>query len=77
ENGFYCLAPDGGEYHNVVWPGLCAFPDFTSARVRRWWGRNLRALLDEGVSGVWCDMNEPSLFVPKQSTMPPDVVHPG
>ena len=22
-------------------------------------------------------MNEPALFVPEQSTMPPDVVHPG
>ncbi|BBL79526.1 alpha-glucosidase [Rubrobacter xylanophilus] len=77
ENGFYCLTPGGEEYRNVVWPGLCAFPDFTSDRVRRWWGENLRSLLDEGVSGVWCDMNEPSLFVPRHSTMPPDVVHPG
>jgi alpha-glucosidase (family GH31 glycosyl hydrolase) len=29
------------------------------------------------VAGIWCDMNEPSLFVPKQSTMPGTVVHPG
>jgi alpha-glucosidase len=26
---------------------------------------------------VWCDMNEPALFIPLQSTMPGDVVHPG
>ncbi|ABG05043.1 Alpha-glucosidase [Rubrobacter xylanophilus DSM 9941] len=77
ENGFYCLTPGGEEYRNAVWPGVCAFPDFTSARVREWWGGNHRALLDEGVSGVWCDMNEPSLFIPEHSTMPPDVVHPG
>jgi alpha-glucosidase len=36
-----------------------------------------RPLLDAGVDGIWCDMNEPGLFVPPNSTMPPDVVHPG
>jgi len=75
--GHYCLAADGEEYNNVVWPGVCAFPDFTSAAARAWWGANHAALLDEGVAGVWCDMNEPALFVPMQSTMPVDVVHPG
>ena len=34
-------------------------------------------LLDAGVAGIWCDMDEPALFVPMQSTMPEDVVHPG
>ena len=28
-NGFFCLTREGDEYRNVVWPGLCAFPDFT------------------------------------------------
>jgi alpha-glucosidase len=73
----FCKTNEGEEYHNVVWPGLCAFPDFTNPETREWWGENLRALTHPGVAGVWCDMNEPSLFVPKQSTMPPDVVHPG
>ena len=56
---------------------MCAFPDFTNARTRAWWGGHHAALLDQGVAGVWCDMNEPALFVPMQSTMPEDVVHPG
>jgi alpha-glucosidase len=75
--GFFCLTFEGTEYRNVVWPGLCAFPDFSSARVREWWGSQHAGLLDAGVAGVWCDMNEPALFVPRQSTMPDDVVHPG
>jgi alpha-glucosidase len=75
--GFFCLAHDGAEYRNVVWPGVCAFPDFTSPAVREWWGSLHAGLLDAGVAGVWCDMNEPALFVPQQSTMPEDVVHPG
>ena len=77
ERGFFCLAPDGEEYRNVVWPGLCAFPDFTNPAVREWWGSLHSVLVDAGVAGVWCDMNEPAMFVPQQSTMPEDVVHPG
>jgi alpha-glucosidase len=75
--GFFCLTRDGDEFQNVVWPGLCAFPDYTDPAVREWWGSLHSGLLDAGVAGVWCDMNEPSLFVPRQSTMPEDVVHPG
>jgi hypothetical protein len=77
DRGFFCLAPDGREYQNVVWPGLCAFPDFTNPAVREWWGAWHRGLVDVGVAGVWCDMNEPAMFVPDHSTMPEDVVHPG
>ena len=77
ERELYCKTSSGEEYHNVVWPGVCAFPDFTNPATREWWGENLRAILDKGVAGIWCDMNEPSLFVPRQSTMPNDIVHPG
>jgi alpha-glucosidase len=77
EKDLYCKTSEGEEFHNVVWPGICAFPDFTNPETRDWWGENHRALLDTGVAGIWCDMNEPSLFVPKQSTMPGTVVHPG
>ncbi len=73
----YCKTQRDEEFHNVVWPGMCAFPDFTNPETREWWGENHRALLDAGVAGIWCDMNEPSLFVPDNSTMPDDVVHPG
>jgi alpha-glucosidase len=75
--GFFCLTHEGDEYHNAVWPGMCAFPDFSNPAVREWWGSMHSAVLDAGVAGVWCDMNEPALFVPRQSTMPGDVVHPG
>lgn len=77
ERGLYCLTAEGDELHNVVWPGVCAFPDFTSPETRQWWGDNHRALTDVGVSGIWCDMNEPSFFVPQNSTMPEDAIHPG
>ncbi len=52
----------GEEARGEVWPGLCAFPDYTRPDVRDWWGHLHADLLDEGVDGVWNDMNEPALF---------------
>src|SRR5215216_4467489 len=40
-------------------------------------GFRVVTIVDRGVAGIWCDMNEPSLFVPRNSTMPGHVVHPG
>ncbi|MGI8909064.1 MAG: glycoside hydrolase family 31 protein [Rubrobacteraceae bacterium] len=77
DRDLFCKTNTGEEFRNAVWPGVCAFPDFTNPETREWWGEKQRILTDAGISGVWCDMNEPSLFVPKQSTMPSDVVHPG
>jgi alpha-glucosidase len=34
-------------------------------------------LLDVGEAGIWCDMNEPTVFVPTPDTLPDDVVHHG
>jgi alpha-glucosidase len=77
EGGYFCRTFTDEEYRNVEWPGLCAFPDFTDPAARAWWGEQQAPLVDAGVAGVWCDMDEPALFVPLQSTMPGDVVHPG
>ena len=77
EAELFCKTFLGDEYHNVVWPGLCAFPDFTNPRTREWWGNHLPVLLDAGVAGIWCDMNEPTAFVPTPQTLPEDVAHHG
>jgi alpha-glucosidase len=49
-------------YVGEVWPGRSAFPDFSRAATRAWWGEQHRALLDTGVAGIWNDMNEPASF---------------
>ena len=77
ERDLFCKTPQGTDYQNAVWPGICAFPDFTNPETRRWWGEQHRPLLDAGVDGIKSDMNEPGLFIPQNSTMPPDVIHPG
>ncbi|MFJ4471120.1 glycoside hydrolase family 31 protein [Streptomyces sp. NPDC089424] len=46
----------------VVWPGEVVYPDFTHARVRKWWGGLYEERLAQGFSGFWHDMNEPTSF---------------
>jgi alpha-glucosidase len=72
---YFVKKPNGDLYVGRVWPGLCAFPDFTKPEVREWWGRQLKALVDEGVEGIWLDMNEPSVFDVPTKTVDEDAVH--
>lgn len=51
----------GQEYHGKVWPGDCAFPDFTMPAARDWWAGLYQQFMATGVDGVWNDMNEPAV----------------
>nr|HID14709.1 DUF4968 domain-containing protein [Anaerolineae bacterium] len=84
EQDVFCKYPDGKtlpstgsgqRFKGPVWPGNCYFPDFTSPRVRAWWGDLYKALTDVGVDGVWNDMNEPAVFGPLGTTFPDFVRH--
>ncbi|MFF9208111.1 MULTISPECIES: glycoside hydrolase family 31 protein [unclassified Streptomyces] len=60
----------------VVWPGDAVFPDFTHARVRKWWGGLYAERLAQGFSGFWHDMNEPTSFTAfGESTLPRSARH--
>jgi alpha-glucosidase len=61
-SGHFCKLPDGSVYHGKVWPGEAAYPDFSRAATREWWAKAHESLFGRGVSGIWCDMNEPSDF---------------
>ncbi|WP_330350414.1 glycoside hydrolase family 31 protein [Streptomyces sp. NBC_00582] len=52
----------GRVVEGVVWPGEAVFPDFTHARVRRWWGELYAERIGQGFAGFWHDMNEPTSF---------------
>jgi alpha-glucosidase len=67
--------PDGSVYIGKVWPGECAFPDFSREATRRWWGDQFKELIDIGVRGWWTDMNEPSVFDVPVKTIDLDVIH--
>ncbi|GLF96479.1 TIM-barrel domain-containing protein [Streptomyces yaizuensis] len=66
----------GREVRGVVWPGWCAYPDFTDPQARRWWGGLYEERLAQGFSGVWHDMNEPVSFAPAgDRTLPRSARH--
>ncbi|UCF62586.1 MAG: alpha-glucosidase, partial [Anaerolineaceae bacterium] len=58
----FCKGPDAEVLYGPVWPGWCAFPDFTQPKTRSWWGSYYGRLLELGVAGIWHDMNEPAVF---------------
>lgn len=68
---------EGREFNGPVWPGPCAFPDFTRPETREWWRGLYEKFLAAGVDGVWNDMNEPAVFRVESHTMPEDNLHRG
>lgn len=73
--GYFLQNANGGEYHGSVWPGPCAFPDFTMESTRRWWAGLYADFLATGIDGVWNDMNEPAIFDNPEKQMPVDNWH--
>jgi alpha-glucosidase len=68
---------NGNEYNGNVWPGMCAFPDFTRPDVRIWWSSLYKEFMSQGIDGVWNDMNEPAVFNTDSTTMPYNNIHLG
>jgi len=61
--GYALRNTDGSPLRGYVWPERALFPDFARAEVRDWWGEQHRtSLVENGVDGVWNDMNEPTAF---------------
>lgn len=66
----------GAEVRGEVWPGECAYPDFTDPAVREWWGGLYEERLKQGFAGFWHDMNEPVSFAPfGDTTLPRSARH--
>jgi alpha-glucosidase len=62
QGNHFCKLPGGKDLEGLVWPGWSVYPDFTHPATRSWWGRQYPRLLDQGVAGIWHDMNEPTSF---------------
>ncbi|MDD3077639.1 MAG: glycoside hydrolase family 31 protein [Paludibacter sp.] len=73
----WVLDKDGNEFNGNVWPGACAFPDFTRPETQQWWAGLYSGFMAKGVDGVWNDMNEPSVFDGPDGTMPEENIHRG
>lgn len=68
---------DHKEFNGKVWPGPCAFPDFTRPETRSWWSALYKDFMATGIDGVWNDMNEPSVFDGPAGSMPENNWHRG
>ena len=73
----WVLDADSNTYIGDVWPGPCAFPDYTMPETRQWWGTLYPDFMATGIDGVWNDMNEPAVFNGPDKTMPVDNIHRG
>ncbi|MBD3917553.1 alpha-glucosidase [Paenibacillus sp. PR3] len=74
-NDYFCRFIEGELFSGKVWPGESVFPDFSDPAAAAWWG-DLHAFYTEiGISGIWNDMNEPSVFDSESKTMDAEVMH--
>ncbi|NSL51956.1 glycoside hydrolase family 31 protein [Calidifontibacillus erzurumensis] len=71
---YFCKYLEGNIYIDEVWPGLCAFPDFSKTKTQQWWGEKHAFYTNLGIEGIWNDMNEPAVFN-ETKTMDVDVIH--
>ncbi len=74
-DGHFITDRVGKEYNGEVWPGPCAFPDFTRSATRAWWSTLYNDFMAHGIDGVWNDMNEPAVFKGIEKTMPISNLH--
>jgi len=76
DKNMFLRTADGVVAKAPVWPGFCAFPDFTNPSVRAWWGKLYENLyIETGIAGFWNDMNEPAVFHVNLKTLPDNVMH--
>ncbi len=71
----FIRSASGDIYVGKVWPGESVWPDYSRAATRRWWGDLYKGLLEDGVTGIWNDMNEPADFSFTDGTVPLSVRH--
>ena len=74
QKDFFQRRKSGDLFVPRVWPGESVFVDYTLPTARAWWGDLHRAYLDNGVAGIWNDMNEPADFVDQTGKNQIDVV---
>jgi alpha-glucosidase len=74
EKNYFQRRSNGELFVPRVWPGESVFVDYTLPEARRWWGDLFRVYVDNGVAGIWNDMNEPADFVDQTGKNQLDVV---
>lgn len=72
-SGILVEEEDGSIFIARMWPGNCAWVDFSNKKAREWWENKIREWVEEyGIDGIWLDMNEPTTFGNEYSPYMPD-----
>ncbi|WP_127532939.1 glycoside hydrolase family 31 protein [Paenibacillus kobensis] len=74
-SNYFCKFLEGDLFSGKVWPGESVFPDFSNPEAAQWWGDLHSFYTEMGISGIWNDMNEPSVFDSENKTMDIEVMH--
>lgn len=61
-NDYLVRLERGGVLVGEVWPEPAVFPDLSRPEVQHWWGDQHEWALENGIAGIWNDMNEPACF---------------
>ena len=72
---FFLKKSNSQLYVGKVWPGESVFVDYTLPDASKWWGDQHARLLDDGIAGIWNDMNEPADFESRDGDKWKDVVN--
>ncbi|MDH5654498.1 MAG: hypothetical protein OEZ34_01205 [Spirochaetia bacterium] len=64
DQGMFCKTSGGEDYTGTVWKKT-VYPDFTDEKVQEWFSKKHQILFENGVSGIWNDMNDPVLKLGK------------
>jgi mannosyl-oligosaccharide alpha-1,3-glucosidase len=78
DRGYYVKNKDGKDYEGWCWPGAASYPDFFDPAIRKYYADQylLENFKENAVdTGIWNDMNEPSVFNGPEVTMPKDNLH--
>lgn len=74
--GLFVETEKGEIFTARMWPGTCAWIDFTNSKARNWWKNKIKEWVNNyGIDGIWLDMNEPTAFGPKYSTFDFNSIH--
>lgn len=78
DKGYYVKNKDGNVYEGWCWPGSASYPDFFNPEIRKYYADQylMENFKENSIdSGIWNDMNEPSVFNGPEITMLKDNLH--
>jgi len=80
DRGYYIKNKDNKDYEGWCWPGSASYPDFFNPEVRKYYADQylMENFKEQAIdTGIWNDMNEPSVFNGPEVTMLKDNLHHG